>query len=71
LQQQLRFVLSVLGITEQDIHPTAVTESEQVIDASIYQPSGTDQPAVQPLNTDAAATVQHPDTYQQQKQKSR
>jgi hypothetical protein len=69
--EQLRFVLLVLGITEQDIRPTAVAEFEQGINASIYQTIGADQPAVQPLNTDAAINVQHPDAYWQQKQKHR
>ena len=68
LQQQLRSVLSFLGVTEQDIQLTVNDNSEQSNNISAHQVGIVDQTANQPPQTDADANIQYPQqTLEQQK----
>jgi hypothetical protein len=67
LQQQLCFVLSVLGVTEQEIQPTVNAGSQQSSNNSIGKTSGTKQLTNQLLCTDVVANTQYSHSYQQQK----
>jgi hypothetical protein len=60
LQQQLRYVLSFLGVIEQDIQLTFNDYSEQTNNMPACQVGVADQPANQPSQTDADANIQCP-----------
>ena len=60
LQQQLRSVLSVFGITEQEIQPTDVDQSEQMNNTVTCQVDVVDHPAVQPSWAEVTANTQLP-----------
>ena len=67
LQQQLCFVLSVLGITEQEIQPTVSAGSQQSNSNSVSETNIAEQPTDQPLWTDVVANTQHSYSLQQHK----
>jgi hypothetical protein len=67
LQQQLCFVLTVLGVTEQEIQPTVNAGSQQSNSNSVGKTSSAEQLTNQPLWTDVVANTQHSHSYQQQK----
>ena len=60
LQQQLRSVLSVLGITEQDIQLTDVDKLEQISNTVTCQVDVVDHPACQPSLAEVTANTQLP-----------